>query len=177
MTGRWLSRLSLYRPEEHLVLGPGKLIDFKASTDSAFGGTSKASFVDNRFFRGELVGENHFAAVRAILPRQSSDIGDFEKLALRVKSTEKRNFSINLQTPSFFLHDLYQGFIVLPEQNKFFELSIPFASLLLTAKGRVREDQRRLDTYELSTIGFSVGGPGSKPGKFELEVDWIKWVQ
>ena len=178
MLSRFWSRLNLHRAEEQLVLGSGRTVPFRVSTDRAFGGKSTAVFDEgNRVFRGELKGDLPFAAVRGTLPTDVQDIGDFSGLSIRVKSVNKRNFAVNLQTPSFFPNDLYQGFIVLPRPNEFFELSIPFSSLLLTGKGRIREVQRSLDTYTVNTLGFSVGGPESTPGPFELEIDWIKWVK
>jgi hypothetical protein len=178
MFSRIRAKMSLHRLDERLVLGGCQpSINFKVSTDVAFGGKSKASFDENRYFRGELVGDLPFAAIRAVLPEEVQDIGDFSGLSIRVKSKDKRNFAINLQTPSYFPHDLYQGFIVLPRSNEFFELSIPFSHLLLTGKGRVREVQRLLDTYTVNTLGFSVGGPGATPGPFEFEIDWVKWVK
>ena len=177
MWSKIVSKLSLQRAEEQLVLGAGRRIDFKITTDSAFGGKSTARFDDNKFFRGELVGEIPFAAIRAPLPKDVQDIGDFRGVNLRVRTRDKRNFSLNLQTPSFFQQDLYQAFIVLPQPNKFYELSLPFKDFLLTGKGRVREVQRELDTHTLTTIGVSVGGQESQPGTFELEIDYIKWVK
>ena len=177
MFSRLMNKLNLNRAEEQLVLGPGRIINFGATTDKGFGGKSTASFDENKYFRGELVGELPFAALRAPLPSDARDIGDFQGVMLRVKSKDKRNFSFNLQTPTFFHGDLYQAFIVLPRPDEFFELSLPFTKFLLTGKGRVREIQRELDTNTLSTIGFSVGGQGSTPGKFELEIDWVKWVK
>ena len=165
------------RAEEQIVLGLGNQLQFHVATDGAFGGKSKAEFHDNRYFRGELVGETPFAAIRTILPDHVQDVGDFSGLALRVKSADQRNYAINLQAPSFFAHDLHQGFIVLPRANEFFDLKIPFDKLLLTGKGRVREVQRHLDTPRIVTLGLSVGGPGAVAGPFELEIDWIKWIR
>ena len=172
-----MRRLNLQRAEEQLVTGKGKNIDFKVTTDSGFGGKSTASFVNGRIFRGELIGDVPFTAIRAVVPPESQDIGDFAGVSLRVRSQDRRSFAFNLQTPSFFPQDLYQAFIVLPEPNEFYELSLPFSNFLLTGRGRVREVQRELDTTTITTIGFSVGGQESKPGKFELEIDWVKWVR
>jgi hypothetical protein len=177
MIQKLISKLNLQRPEECLVLGQGKSLNFRVTTDGAFGGQSKAAFENSRVFRGTLVGELPFAAMRAVLPAESQDIGDFRGVTLRVRSKDKRNFALNLQTPTFFAHDLYQGFIVLPRENEFFELSLPFNHFLLTGKGKIREIQRELDTNTITTLGFSVGGHGSRPGDFELEIDWIKWVR
>ena len=176
MITKFLTRLSLERPTEKLVLGNSKRVSFRVVTDNSFGGKSLARFEENRFFRGELRGDIPFAAIRGELPSDLQDIGDFEGFSLRVRSIDDRRFSFNLQPPTIIPQDLYQGFIVLPSSNQFYTLVLPFKSMLLTGKGKAREIQRKLDSTRIQTIGFSVGGPGSKPGPFELEIEFIKWI-
>jgi hypothetical protein len=144
-----------------------------------------------------------FCAARYRLPPRDEDLGQYEGLAMRVKS-DGRTYTVNVQCDTWFADDLYQGFIVTPK-DEWVTVELPFKQFLLTSAGYVRTEQRVFKPETLSTIalcltsakapvvGVGLRLPGAvnsveaddqraveekfpDDGPFCIEVQWVKAV-
>ena len=113
-----------------------------------------------------------------------ADLGDFYN-ALEIKCRpDARNYTVNLGVHTFFPDDLYQGFITQPQpqipvQNnddgEWNTLILPFKEFILTALGRKREVQRKLDGgISIKHIGITLAD--GVDGDFEFDLARIRAV-
>jgi hypothetical protein len=102
-----------------------------------------------------------------------ADIGQYYN-ALEIKCRlDARIYTFNLKVRTFFYDDLYQSFITRPSGSTedWQTLILPFNDFILTAFGRIREIQRKLDGgIIIENMGITVadGKDGNVTRIFEL---------
>jgi len=155
---------------------PAVPLQWAVVTDAAFGGRSSGS-MDNETgaFAGEIAQADGYAAVQATLVGASRRVGDYAGAAVRLR-TDGRAYALNVTPESYLPLELYQGFIVAGASREWVEAELPWERFALTARGFVKEEQREFDTEFAVRVGVSVGGKGSKPGPFRLDVAEVRWV-
>jgi hypothetical protein len=106
-----------------------------------------------------------------------ADIGQFYN-ALEIKCRlDARIYTVNLKVRTFFVDDLYQSFVTRPpneqagnnSEEEWRTLILPFDEFVLTAFGRMREVQRKLDGgIIIEHIGIMLADGQDGPFQFDL---------
>lgn len=100
-----------------------------------------------------------------------ADIGQYYN-ALEIKCRlDARIYTVNLKVRTFFIDDLYQSFITRPKSSveDWHTLILPFNEFILTAFGRVREVQRKLDGgIIIEHMGITLADGKDGPFQFDL---------
>lgn len=158
------------------------LFDFRPGTtnaawqvvnDDVMGGISRSQFqiTTNGFavFRGEVSLENNggFASVRS--PALTTAIRDGDHFRLRVRG-DGRRYKFTARTESGFDAVLYQK--AFPTRaGEWSEVTVPFAELVPTFRGRVVSDAPKFDARRLQSVGFLISD--RQAGPFALAIEWI----
>lgn len=163
-------------PHQETVFSMTKPFPFKAFTDVGFGGESTGAFESNRYFRGELVGDSPYAAIAGAVPEEHKNIRGYDGFTIRVKTRDLRPFAVSFKVITGFGGSRFQGFCQPTVANQFTEYSLRFHDLVLVFKGKTAKNQIQLDVGRVERMYFTVGGKHALPGKFELEIDRIRWI-
>jgi len=154
-------------------------------SDEVHGGFSACSLTVSEeeggkaIFKGRIsndvpqdVQRSGFAAIKTDLPYFLQNMDDFDVLVFRVKM-DHREYTVNVRPESYIFDDLYQSFLKCdkPNQGKWMSAYLPFENMILTGRGRVKEEQRILDYKVIDDIGISIF---QQEGDFCLEIQEIK---
>lgn len=126
------------------------------------------------------------ALVSPQVPFDGHDLGNwFNHLEVTVRA-DGRPYSINMKISTYFPDDLYK-YVMRPKGihheassnaetgGEFTRLFIPFTSFVLTANGRVRETQRKLDGgIRIESLGFTL--MDEQDGDFCLDLARVRVV-
>lgn len=161
---------------------PCLLFDFRSGTtnaawqvvnDDVMGGISRSQFqiTTNGFavFRGEVSLENNggFASVRS--PALTTAIRDGDRFRLRVRG-DGRRYKFTARTESGFDAVLYQKAFA-TRAGEWSEVTVPFAELVPTFRGRLVSDAPQFDGKRLQSVGLLISD--RQAGPFALEIEWI----
>jgi hypothetical protein len=139
---------------------------------------------DTTIPKGKNIMRSGFCALRSpdfILG--GANIGEYYN-ALEIKCRlDSRIYTVNLKVRTFFPDDLYQAFITQPpkeEQNnnddkEWNTLILPFNEFALTAFGRTREVQRKLDGG-VTIEHFGITLADGKDGEFRLDLASVNCI-
>ncbi|MFN9368756.1 MAG: CIA30 family protein [Planctomycetia bacterium] len=157
--------------------GPEAAASWQAVNDGVMGGVS-----DGRFkitpektleFFGTLSLENNggFASVRTKPTELGIKAGD--TLVVRVKG-DGREYVINIYTNSRRMAFSYRA--PLPTtKDEWREVEIPLADFIPTAFGRRVQGMGPVEPNQINGLGFMLSD--KKPGKFAMQVEWVKVVR
>lgn len=150
---------------------------WQAVNDSVMGGVSDGRFKiteDKTLeFFGTLSLENNggFASVRT--KPMELDIKSGDALVARVKG-DGREYMLNIYTKSRRMAFSYRA--PLPTvKDEWHEVEIPLADLIPTAFGRLVQGMGPVDPAQINGLGFMLSD--KKPGKFAMQVEWVKVVR
>ena len=142
--------------------------------DVVMGGVSDSKFLINSdstaTFSGTVSPDNNggFASVRTSL---KNDFKDYEGAVIRVKGDGKI-YSLRFRTDINFDGISYQAkFKTISGEWK--EYKIPFSDFKPTYRGNTLSDKPNLESKDIKQIGILIAG--KQFGKFELNIDWIKF--
>lgn len=150
---------------------------WQAVNDGVMGGVS-----DGRFkvtpektleFSGNLSLENNggFASVRTKPTDLDIKAGDI--LVVRVKG-DGREYVLNIYTKSRRMAFSYRA--PLPTtKDEWREVEIPLADFIPTAFGRRVQGMGPVEPDQINGLGFMLSD--KKPGKFQMQVEWVKVVR
>lgn len=150
---------------------------WQAVNDGVMGGVS-----DGRFkvtpektleFSGNLSLENNggFASVRT--KPTGLDIKAGDSLVVRVKG-DGREYVLNIYTKSRRMAFSYRA--PLPTtKDEWREVEIPLADFIPTAFGRRVQGMGPVEPDQINGLGFMLSD--KKPGKFQMQVEWVKVVR
>mmetsp|Transcript_6820 Transcript_6820/g.9928 ORF Transcript_6820/g.9928 Transcript_6820/m.9928 type:complete len:275 (+) Transcript_6820:112-936(+) len=139
---------------------------------------------DTTIPKGKNIMRSGFCALRSpdfILG--GANIGEYYN-ALEIKCRlDSRIYTVNLKVRTFFPDDLYQAFITKPpkeQQNndddkEWNTLILPFNEFALTAFGRIREVQRKLDGG-VTIEHFGITLADGKDGEFRLDLASVNCI-
>jgi hypothetical protein len=151
--------------------------------DTDISGTAVAAGLGYARFSGNLsmdftgdATRSGYAMTRSKEPVTPLDLGEFEGLAMRVRSPMKyqRPYQCNVRTTSFLPDEVYIG-ILQNETPGWVTVQLPFDSFVLTGRGHFRAIQRPMNTHEILTFGFSCSE--KVPGPYVLDIAWIAAVR
>ncbi len=157
--------------------GPEAAARWQAVNDGVMGGVSDGRFKiteDKTLeFFGTLSLENNggFASVRT--KPMELDIESGDALVARVKG-DGREYMLNIYTKSRRTAFSYRA--PLPTvKDEWREVEIPLADLIPTAFGRRVQGMGPVDPAQINGLGFMLSD--KKPGKFAMQVEWVKVVR
>jgi monofunctional biosynthetic peptidoglycan transglycosylase len=154
--------------------GPEAAQKWQAVNDGVMGGVS-----DGRFkitdegtleFFGTLSLENNggFASVRTKPTELDIKMGD--TIVVRVKG-DGREYVLNLYTKSRRMAFSYRA--PLPtKKDEWTEVKVPLEDLVPTAFGRRVQGMGQVEPSQINGLGFMLAD--KKPGKFQMQVEWVK---
>ncbi|CAM9707304.1 unnamed protein product [Phaeothamnion confervicola] len=114
-----------------------------------------------------------FCATKSPYWRPSLNLEAFPVLAMRVRTEGRRLFTINVEPESFIPDDLYQGFLRTPP-GRWVDVEMSFRNMVLTSRGRERDEQRAFDSPQVLSLGLAVAD--GQQGPFQMDVAWIAAV-
>jgi NADH dehydrogenase [ubiquinone] 1 alpha subcomplex assembly factor 1 len=154
--------------------GPDAAQQWQAVNDGVMGGVSDGRFKitpDGRLeFFGMLSLENNggFASVRT--KPTDLDIKAGDTLVVRVKG-DGREYVLNLYTKSRRMAFSYRA--ALPTtKEEWTEVRVPLEDFIPTAFGRRVQGMGPVGPSQINGLGFMLAD--KKPGKFQLQVEWVK---
>jgi NADH dehydrogenase [ubiquinone] 1 alpha subcomplex assembly factor 1 len=150
---------------------------WQAVNDGVMGGVSEGRFritADKTLeFFGTLSLENNggFASVRT--KPTDLDIKAGDTLVVRVKG-DGREYVLNIYTKSRRMAFSYRA--PLPTtKDEWTEVEIPLADFIPTAFGRRVQGMGPVEPDQINGLGFMLSD--KQPGKFRLQVEWVKVVR
>ena len=159
------------------------LSDFQATTnsptwqvvnDDVMGGVSTSQFQrltnGGAVFSGVVSLENNggFASVRTKPTELAIEAGD--TIVVRAKG-DGREYVLNIYTKSRRMAFSYRA--PLPTtQDAWMEVRVPLEDFVPTAFGRRVQGMGSVEPDQINGLGFMLSD--KKPGKFKLEVEWVK---
>ena len=151
-------------------------LNWRIVDDRVMGGRSQGLFSTQESgimrFEGMLSLENNggFSSVRT--DKLSLDLSDKKGLALRVKG-DGRKYQLRLSTDARFRSYGEVSFKAEFEtvKDEWIEIKVPFNSLVGSWRGRNLEDEV-FNPAKIERISLLLGD--KNPGKFQLDVDWIR---
>lgn len=154
--------------------GPDSAQKWQAVNDGVMGGVSDGRFkiTDDKTleFFGTLSLENNggFASVRTKPTELGIKAGD--TLFVRVKG-DGREYVLNIYTKSRRMAFSYRA--PLPtKKDEWTEVEIPLADFIPTAFGRRVQGMGPVEPDQINGLGFMLSD--KKPGKFQMQVEWVK---
>lgn len=154
--------------------GPDSAQQWQAVNDGVMGGVSDGRFTITEEktleFFGTLSLENNggFASVRTKPTELGIKAGD--TLVVRVKG-DGREYVLNIYTKSRRMAFSYRA--PLPtKKDEWTEVEIPLADFIPTAFGRRVQGMGPVDSNQINGLGFMLSD--KKPGKFRMQVEWVK---
>ena len=142
--------------------------------DTVMGGLSSSSFSRSKdghlLFSGEVSLKNYggFASVRS--PAIQDSLKGFKGLIINIRG-DGNTYKCTIRISSRIDSVLYQlGFETV--EGEWEQIRLPFSEFLPTFRGRILNDQPRLDPEKIVTTGFLISD--KQEGSFQLEIDWIK---
>jgi NADH dehydrogenase [ubiquinone] 1 alpha subcomplex assembly factor 1 len=157
--------------------GPEAAAKWQAVNDGVMGGISDGRFKittdDTLEFFGTLSLENNggFASVRTKPSELGIQAGD--TLVVRVKG-DGREYVLNIYTKSRRMAFSYRA--PLPTtKDEWREVEIRLADFIPTAFGRRVQGMGPVDPSQINGLGFMLSD--QKPGKFQMQVEWVKVVR
>ena len=155
-------------------VGPEAAQKWQAVNDGVMGGVSDGQFEVTEQgtleFFGTLSLENNggFASVRT--KPTDLDIKAGDTLVVRVKG-DGRDYVLNIYTKSRRMAFSYRA--PLPTtKDEWREFEIPLADFIPTAFGRRVQGMGPVEPDQINGLGFMLSD--KKPGKFQLQVEWVK---
>jgi monofunctional biosynthetic peptidoglycan transglycosylase len=156
--------------------GPDAAQRWQAVNDGVMGGVSDGRFriTDDKTleFFGTLSLENNggFASVRT--KPADLDIKAGDAIAVRVKG-DGREYVLNLYTKSRRMAFSYRA--PLPTtKDQWRDVEIPLADFIPTAFGRRVQGMGPVEPDQINGLGFMLSD--KKPGKFKMQVEWVRVV-
>ncbi|CCG82157.1 Complex I intermediate-associated protein 30, mitochondrial [Taphrina deformans PYCC 5710] len=157
----------------------GSDADYKSTSTSTVSCTPRTENGESFLrFSGKTAGDGYAAMRSKVEPSSfygvpTTDVSPYKFLTLRLRGDARRYF-INLQTESYLETDLYQHRVFLTSQGTgtWENVTLKWNDFTLTNNGQIQEKQVAMDKYRLKTVGISV--LDRLPGKFELDVQWIR---
>ena len=147
---------------------------WRTVNDGVMGGRSDGRFrimEDGKMeFFGVLSLENNggFASVRSRAKELDLRAGD--SLVTRVRG-DGRRYTLNLYVPSrrraFCYRSEFQT-----KKDAWIEVRVPLTKFVATSFGRTIKNSGPVNPQQVNSIGFLLAD--KQPGRFKLEVDWIK---
>eukprot|EP00947_MAST-08B_sp_MAST-8B-sp1_P000363 g363.t1 len=119
---------------------------------------------------GRLKRSGYAAIISEREPGGPIDLEGYKALEMKVR-TDGRTYMVNLSMDTLMDDDLYQGFVMV-EPGEWHTLELPFDRFLLTARGRPRDVQRKLDVEGMWGMGVTLAD--KKDGDFKFEVQYIR---
>lgn len=157
--------------------GPEAAEKWQAVNDGVMGGVSEGRFKitpeKTLEFSGNLSLENNggFASVRMRPTALGIQAGD--TLVVRVRG-DGREYVLNISTTSRRRAFSYRA--PLPTtKDEWREVEIPLADFIPTAFGRRVEGMGPVEPDQINGLGFMLSD--KKPGRFAMQVDWVKVVR
>ncbi len=154
--------------------GPEAAQKWQAVNDGVMGGVSDGRFkiTDDKTleFFGTLSLENNggFASVRT--KPADLDIKAGDTIVVRVKG-DGREYVLNLYTKSRRMAFSYRA--PLPTtKDEWTEVTVPLADFIPTAFGRRVQGMGPVEPDRINGLGFMLSD--KKPGKFQMQVEWVK---
>ncbi len=138
------------------------------------GGISESRFEINSdstaTFSGTVLPDNNggFASVRTSL---DNEFNDFEGAIIRAKG-DGNIYSLRFRTDKNFDGTSYQAKFK-TDSGEWKEYKIPFSDFKPTLRGRALSNKPKLESKDIKQIGILVAD--KQFGKFELNIDWIKF--
>lgn len=175
-----LSKWVLYSDSQHGGLSRASLaMKYDGNTTAVFSGNLSVEIMESRVGKPFRSG---FSGIRTIQTSAIFDLGSFDTIALRLKG-DGRCYVSTLRTECWAggADDMnsWQAFVFAPK-DEWCEVKIPFDHYLPTWKGRVINTKIEMNLARICGLTLAVtadGGPEGAivgPGKFCLELDWIK---
>jgi len=157
--------------------GPEAAAQWQAVNDGVMGGVSDGRFKITKEktleFFGPLSLENNggFTSVRTKPTELDIKAGD--ALVARVKG-DGREYVLNIYTKSRRMAFSYRA--PLPTaKDEWREVAIPLADFIPTAFGSRVQGMGPVDPTQINGLGFMLSD--KKPGKFAMQVEWVKVVR
>ena len=154
--------------------GPDAAQKWQAVNDGVMGGVSDGRFTvtdeQTLEFSGTLSLENNggFASVRTTPTDLDIEAGD--TLVVRVKG-DGREYVLNLYTKSRRMAFSYRA--PLPTtKDEWTEVRVPLEDFIPTAFGRRVQGMGPVAPEQINGLGFMLSD--KKPGKFRMQVEWVK---
>jgi monofunctional biosynthetic peptidoglycan transglycosylase len=166
-----------------IMNGETVIFDFNSSStsgkwttvnDVVMGGVSSSKFViiedGTATFSGTVSPDNNggFASARASL---INEFKDFEGAIIRVKG-DGNIYSLRFRTDINFDGISYQAKFK-TELGEWKEYKIPLSDFKPTFRGKILSDKPKLESKNIKQIGILIAD--KQFGKFELNIDWIKF--
>jgi len=121
-----------------------------------------------------LLPSSPFSFISSRLPGGLS-LNEHDTIEIDFRSSHPRSFILNLHVDSYIPHEVYQGYIVdVPASDSWATAEIPFASLLLTSHGQVKETQRVLDNPCIVKWGITCAD--GQDGRFGIDIREVRAV-
>jgi NADH dehydrogenase [ubiquinone] 1 alpha subcomplex assembly factor 1 len=153
---------------------PGAAQRWQAVNDGVMGGVSVGRFritdTGTLEFFGTLSLENNggFASVRT--KPTDLDIKAGDAIVVRVKG-DGREYVLNLYTKSRRMAFSYRA-PLRTTRNEWTEVRVPLADFIPTAFGRRVKGMGPVEPSQINSLGFML--TDKKPGKFQMQVEWVK---
>jgi NADH dehydrogenase [ubiquinone] 1 alpha subcomplex assembly factor 1 len=157
--------------------GPEAAEKWQAVNDGVMGGVSEGRFTitedETLEFFGTLSLENNggFASVRTKPTELDIQAGD--TLVVRVKG-DGRSYVLNIYTKSRRMAFSYRAPLPTTE-DEWTEVEVPLADFIPTAFGRRVQGMGPVEPSQIDGLGFMLSD--KKPGKFQMQVGWVKAVR
>jgi hypothetical protein len=173
----FLTLMSLIMNKEAVIYNfnsPADSDEWITVNDVVMGGISSSKFVINEdstaTFSGTVSPDNNggFASTRASL---KNEFKDYEGAVIRVKG-DGNIYSLRFRTDINFDGISYKAkFETISGEWK--EYKIPFSKFKPTYRGKNLSNKPKLESKEIKQIGILIAD--KQFGKFELNIDWIKF--
>jgi NADH dehydrogenase [ubiquinone] 1 alpha subcomplex assembly factor 1 len=154
--------------------GPEAAQKWQAVNDGVMGGISEGRFritPDKTLeFFGTLSLENNggFASVRT--KPSDLDIQAGDTIVVRVKG-DGREYVLNIYTKSRRMAFSYRA--PLPtKRDEWVEVAVPLADFIPTSFGQRVQGMGPVEPDQINGLGFMISD--KKPGKFQMQVEWVK---
>jgi NADH dehydrogenase [ubiquinone] 1 alpha subcomplex assembly factor 1 len=166
-----------------IMNGEAMIFDFDSPTtssewvtvdDDVMGGVSESKFEINQdntaTFSGTVSPDNNggFASARASL---KNEFNDFEGVIIRVKG-DGNIYSLRFRTDTNFDEISYQAKFK-TESGEWKEYKIPLSDFYPTFRGNTLFNKPKLESKDIKQIGILIAD--KQFGKFELNIDWVKF--
>ncbi|XP_024370875.1 probable complex I intermediate-associated protein 30 [Physcomitrium patens] len=177
-----LSPWKVYSDHEHGGLSKASLeLNKESGQTGVFSGTLSVDMPDDTNIRMKRSG---FTGMRTSHEDDCLDLEAFDTIAFRLKG-DGRVYVSNIRTENWIgglgasPSNTWQAFVFAPA-GEWSVVKIPFNKYLPTWRGKIIDSNQDLNAARVTGMGLSVaadGGPEGAvqgPGKFRLELDWIK---
>ena len=148
--------------------------EWRTVDDVVMGGISNSKFIINpdstATFSGTVSPDNNggFASARASL---KNEFNDYEGVLIRVNG-DGNIYSLRFRTDTNFDGISYQAKFK-TESGVWKEYKIPLCEFKPTFRGNTLSDKPKLESKNIKQIGILIAD--KQYGKFELNIDWIKF--